>query len=442
MNLGQKNKFLNINLLAASMGLFFSAERLFAQNLAGFRPVIVTSSAGELDLNSDRLLTEMFSGAIRESSLRTLGRDFYGVGGEGFAGTGSKGPIGFLSKLLIEMDREMAERLSSNYRSLQPPRGALKSSMMELFWTKSNTNSSSSSKNDSVSLLLRMLLANLSPGSAKANPFALELGGRMLDLQVLRDKDIPGGRAALLRESTNVLESIRKTNQNVWFPLHIGASISMDQNKTIKTRMEIVMKPSSVKTPPKEAGDVVVEGMKYEPDSDPRGVLDVIFERVYTPADVQSMPRPTPIVNLNFGPLKPNSMDVDLCIGNDCMDRADKVPTIYGRLDAGWLWNFLAGTLSLNEFRVLVNSLAVKIDDMTVVGENSELPLILRTQTWGWKVVDTKRNLRPLNPIEAIQKNLIGDSVASGLSSELKKAGDEAEQSLNAALKPIIEILQ
>jgi len=89
-----------------------------------------------------------------------------------------------------------------------------------------------------------------------------------------------------------------------------------------------------------------------------------------------------------------------------------------------------------------VNSLAVKIDDMTVVGGNSELPLILRTQTWGWKVVDTKRNLRPLNPIEAIQKNLIGDSVASGLSSELKKAGDEAEQSLNAALKPIIEILQ
>jgi len=442
MNLRQTNRLLNINLLAASIGIFSFAERLSAQNLAGFRPVIVTSSVGELDLNSDRLLTEMFSGAIRESSLRTLGREFYGVGGEGFTGSGSKGPIGFLSKLLIEMDREMAERLSTNYRSLQLPRGTMKSSVIELFWTKSNLNSSSPSKNDSVSLLLRMLLANLSPGAAKSNPFALELGGRMLDLQVLREKDIPGGRAALLRESSNVLESIRKANQNVWFPLHIGASISMDQNKTIKTRMDILMKPAGVKTPPKEKGDIVVDAMKYEPDSDPQGVLDVVFERVYTPADVKVTLRPVPVVNLNFGPLKPNSMDVDLCIGNDCMDRADKVPTIYGRLDAGWLWNFLAGTLSLNEFRVLVNSLAVKIDDMTVVGANSELPLLLRTQTWGWKVVDTKRNLRPLNPIEAIQKNLIGDSVASGLSSELKKAGDEAEQNLNAALKPIVEILQ
>jgi hypothetical protein len=56
--------------------------------------------------------------------------------------------------------------------------------------------------------------------------------------------------------------------------------------------------------------------------------------------------------------------------------------------------------------------------------------------------VDTKRNLRPLNPIEAIQKSFISDSVSQGISAELKVAGDRAETSLNETLRPIIQLLQ
>jgi hypothetical protein len=145
---------------------------------------------------------------------------------------------------------------------------------------------------------------------------------------------------------------------------------------------------------------------------------------------------------LNFGFAQKDSLAADSCICNDCLNREDKVQTIYARLNAGWLWNFLAGTLSLHEFKILVNSLAVDIAQMTVNGPGSEVPLIMRTQTWGWKVVDTKRNLRPLNPIEAIQKSFISDSVSQGISAELKVAGDRAETSLNETLRPIIQLLQ
>jgi hypothetical protein len=47
-----------------------------------------------------------------------------------------------------------------------------------------------------------------------------------------------------------------------------------------------------------------------------------------------------------------------------------------------------------------------------------------------------------LNPIEAIQKSFIGDSVSQGISAELKVAGDNAEKSMNETLKPIIQFLQ
>lgn len=415
-----------------------------SQEMDKFRPVIITSSQGRIDQNSDRLLVEAFSSALKSGALKTLGREFYGVGGKDFLGSGSKGPIGVMSRLLKQSDSDMAGRLAVIFPNIKPPTSETKTSNIELFWTKRVFPSQPSSfQNQALGVLLRMFLSDFpAPKSADQNPFALQVSGKVASIQVLREADIPGGRPSLFAESREFLTNLARESPKAWFPALIQSTISINREKLINTRISISMKPVGFLTGAKDAGDFVIESLKYEPSIEPSNLLQAVFERNYSPADSKLSSRPAPIVNLNFGPAKKESMDADVCIGNDCLQRLDKVPTVYARLDAGWLWNFLAGTLSLHEFRILVNSLAVDIDRMAAVGETSELPLIMRTQTWGWKVVDTKRNTRPLNPIEAIQKSFIGDSVSQGISAELKVAGDNAEKSMNETLKPIIQFLQ
>jgi hypothetical protein len=335
----------------------------------------------------------------------------------------------------------MADRLAVIFSNIKPPVSDAKTSNIELFWTKRSFATQASSRHsDALGVVLKMFLSESK--NSDQNPFALKTTGNLASIQVVREADIPGGKPSLLAESREFLTVLARENSKTWFPTQIQATISINREKLVNTRISVSMKPLGFQTGTKDAGDFVIESLKYEPSIDPSNLLQAVFARNYSPADSKLTSRPAPIVNLNFGPAKKESMDADVCIGNDCLQRLDKVPTVYARLDAGWLWNFLAGTLSLHEFRILVNSLAVDIDRMAAVGDTSELPLIMRTQTWGWKVVDTKRNTRPLNPIEAIQKSFIGDSVSQGISAELKVAGDNAEKSMNETLKPIIQFLQ
>jgi len=421
-----------------------ASAALKAEPLDEFHPVILTSTTGTVDKNSDRLLVEAFSSALKSGALRTLGREFYGVGGEAFAGVGSKGPIGVLSRFLKQSDVDMAGRLSAVYSAIKAPASDKKTTEIELFWTRRTfTGQSSSLKSTPMSLILKLLLPEQSSGfSQEPNPFAIQMGGKLLPLQIVRSRDVPGGGASLVTETLEFVRLTAAQYPKSWLPAHIHASLTIERDRTVKTRVSVSMKPVGFQKAPKEAGDFVIYAMKYEPIKDETSLVTASFDRVYSPSDVNSPRRAPPIVDLGFGPARPENLDIKTCVGNDCFDRLDKVPTIYARLDSGWLWNFLAGTLSLNEFKILVNKLAVDIDQMIVVGPNSELPIAMRTQTWGWKMVDTNRNLRPLNPIEAIQKSLIADSVSQGISSELKNAGDKAEQSLNVTLKPIVQFLQ
>ena len=432
------------SLLLACFPIFFISGTAESQEMSKFKPVIVTSSQGRIDQNSDRLLIEAFSSALKSGALKTLAREFYGVGGQDFAGSGSKGPIGVLSRFLKQSDTDMANRLSVIFSNIKPPSSDIKASNIELFWTKRTFSPQPSSlQNDSLGIILKMFLADIPASKGfDQNPFALEMTGNLASIQVLREADIPGGKTSLLNESREFLAVLARESTKDWFPVQIQASMSINREKLVTTRISVSMKPVGFQAGSKDAGDFVIESLKYEPSIEASNLVQAVFARNYSPADTKLPSRPAPIVNLNFGPARKESMDADVCIGNDCLQRLDKVPTVYARLDAGWLWNFLAGTLSLHEFRILVNSLAVDIDRMTAVGETSELPLIMRTQTWGWKVVDTKRNTRPLNPIEAIQKSFIGDSVSQGISAELKVAGDNAEKSMNETLKPIIQFLQ
>jgi hypothetical protein len=415
-----------------------------AQDMEAFKPVIVTSSQGTIDRNSDRMLIEIFSSVLKTGALKTLGREFYGVGGESFAGVGSKGPIGVMSSFLKQSDIDMADRLSLAYPSIKSPTTESKLSTIDLFWTKRQFSAQSSSfQSNAMSVLLKMFLADLpSAKNSDRNPFGIQMATKVSGLQIARLEDIPGGKATLVDETKEFLKLMARQSPNAWFPIHLQAAIAINRERVVSTRVSVSMKPLGFQAPSRDAGDFVIESMKYAPTGETLGVFQAAFDRTYTPKDVSVRPRPAPIVNMNFGFAQKDSLASDSCIGNDCLNRADKVPTIYARLDAGWLWNFLAGTLSLHEFKILVNSLAVDIAQMTVNGPGSEVPLIMRTQTWGWKVVDTKRNLRPLNPIEAIQKSFISDSVSQGISAELKVAGDRAETSLNETLRPIIQLLQ
>jgi hypothetical protein len=437
--------FKNLSILTSTLVTAWgNSSQLAAQDINDYRPIIVTSSEGTIDNKSDRILVEIFSSVLKTGALKTLGREFYGVGGESFAGVGSKGPIGVMSSFLKQSDIDMVEKLALAYSNIKAPTSEIKTSTIDLYWTRRKFSSPSSSfQSNAMSILLKMFLSDLpSNKDSDSNPFSLKTVANLSSLQIVRLKELPVARTSFIQETKDFLQLVSRAKPASWFPIQLHASIKINRERVIGTRVSISMKPVGFEAPSREAGGFVIESMKYLPASENGSIFQASFDRLYSPRDIGVRPRPAPIVDLNFGFTKKDSMDSDICIGNDCLTRTDKVPTIYARLNAGWLWKFLAGTLSLHEFKILVNALAVNIDQMSVNGEKSEIPLIMRTQTWGWKVVDTKRNLRPLNPIEAIQKSFISDSVSQGISAQLQEAGDQAEQSLNETLRPIINLLQ
>ena len=150
----RKNQLTSIFSLTLAFSL--PASLSFGQQSGEFHPLVVTSSTGQIDLESQKLLVENFSEVIRSSSLRSLGREFYGTSSkDGFAGEGSKGPIGLLRKALISMDKDMAERVSKIHSKLQPPTSEAATNRMELFWSKRNIGSSALGTNgDSLGVLL------------------------------------------------------------------------------------------------------------------------------------------------------------------------------------------------------------------------------------------------------------------------------------------------
>ena len=148
------------------------------------------------------------------------------------------------------------------------------------------------------------------------------------------------------------------------------------------------------------------------------------------------------LIKVNFGPLERGSTDANVCIGDACLNKADSIPTIHALMDAGWVKNSLAQTLSLNSMMILISSLGINIETMSVDPATSELPILMKTYTFGWKIIDSKRFTRPLNPLEALQKIMVGDQVSASFSSRLQAEGSNAENRVNESLQSIIDLFR
>ena len=435
----RKNQLTSIFSLTLAFSL--PASLSFGQQSGEFHPLVVTSSTGQIDLESQKLLVENFSEVIRSSSLRSLGREFYGTSSkDGFAGEGSKGPIGLLRKALISMDKDMAERVSKIHSKLQPPTSEAATNRMELFWSKRNIGSSALGTNgDSLGVLLKILGPSVRKGTQTTNPFALQLGEKAVNLQIGTMAQVPGGRGSLIAESREAYGELKQMNDKAWIPLHVESLISIDASKTITTKIAVSMIPVGFKFEKEKVGDFSIEATTYKPEMDNRSVIRIIFHRTYT---ANNSTRPPMLIKVDFGPLKADSTDADVCVGDACLRKVDGVPTIHAVMDAGWLMNFFSKALSLNRFQILISSLGINIEDLSVDAKTSELPMLLKTYTFGWKVVDMKRNTRPLNPLEAIQKTLVGDQVSAGLSDRLQTEGANAEKSVNQSLQTIVDLFR
>jgi len=411
------------------------------QAAGDFHPVVVTSSSGEIDPASQKILVETFSEVIRSSSLRSLGREFYGTSAkDGFAGVSSKGPIGLLRRALVSMDKEMADRVTAIHPKLKAPTTDAALSHMELFWTSRTMGSEVLGPNgDALGVLLKMLGPTVRKNDETMNPFALQLGEKAAKLHIATIDEVPGGRATLVNEARDAYSALRELNADAWVPLHLDSAIKIDKSKTITTRVAVTMIPVGFKFEKEKVGDFSIERTTYEPERDNRSVIRITFQRTYAADNRQ---RPPLLIKVDFGPLRLNGMDADVCIGDNCLKKDDSVPTIHALMDGGWLKNLFAKTLSLNQVKILIASLGINIEDLSVDPATSELPLLLQTYTFGWKVVDMKRNARPLNPLEAIQKALVGDQVNAGLSERLKTEGDKAETKINESLQAVVDLFR
>ena len=89
---------------------------------------------------------------------------------------------------------------------------------------------------------------------------------------------------------------------------------------------------------------------------------------------------------------------------------------------------------------MMISSLGIKLATLEVDPASSELPVMVKTYTFGWKIIDTKRNVRPFNPLEAIQKSIIGERVSDGVSEMIQPASEKAEKSFNNAVKTVIAL--
>lgn len=427
--------------VAGALGSLLMSAASFGQTSGDFHPVVITTATGEHDQESRRLLVENYSDVVRASALKSLGREFYGTSAkDGFAGVGSKGPIGLLRKTLITMDKDMADRVSRIFQQLKPPTTDTAVDRMELFWTQRDLGSSVLGKqSDSMALLLKILGPSVRSNNQTTNPFALELGRKAMNLQIATSDQVAGGRNGVVAEAKDAYASLRELNQNAWVPLHVDSLVMMDKEKNITTKLAVTMIPVGFNFEKERVGDFSIERTTYRTELDNRSVIRIFFQRTY---GANNSNRPPLLVKVNFGPLKADSTEADVCVGDGCLRKVDSVPTIHAVIDGGWLKNAFSKVLSLNKIQILIASLGINIENLSVDPGTSELPMLLKTYTFGTKVVDLRRNSRPYNPLEAIQKTLVGNQVSAGLSERLAAEGENAEKKINESLQSVVDLFR
>jgi hypothetical protein len=199
----------------------------------------------------------------------------------------------------------------------------------------------------------------------------------------------------------------------------------------------VSMIPVGFSLPKDTMDEISIESVIYQPKKENADILQISTQRTYSPSGGNTQPA---IVQVSFGPLDPSTMTSSVCTGDACMPRLETIPTITAVMTGSWYKKAFASALSLNQFKMMISSLGIDLKTLAVDSSSSELPVMVKTYTFGWKTIDTKRNVRPFNPLEAIQKSIIGDRVSDGISGVIQPASDQAEQSINRSVKAIIDL--
>jgi hypothetical protein len=429
---------LNFIIAITLLGLWIPSVAL-AQSTKNLHPVLITSKSGYVDPETRRILVENFSSAIRESSLKTLGQQFYGTDKSfGYSGSATPGPISSLRKMLVNMDLMMATRIRSIHHNLKAPATDNADNAIHFYWTTRTFGSKVLPINSSiVGMLFKILTPSPNKDSNAINPFAIQLGSQLMGLETAREAEIQGGMDSLAAESKSAYSQLRDLNQGAWLPLYFKAGISIDRTKTVKTSFMVSMIPVGFSLPKDTMDEISIESVIYQPKKENADILQISTQRTYSPSGGNTQPA---IVQVSFGPLDPSTMTSSVCTGDACMPRLETIPTITAVMTGSWYKKAFASALSLNQFKMMISSLGIDLKTLAVDSSSSELPVMVKTYTFGWKTIDTKRNVRPFNPLEAIQKSIIGDRVSDGISGVIQPASDQAEQSINRSVKAIIDL--
>lgn len=430
---------MNRTLHSMALLLIFLGTTALSQTTENFHPVMISSRSGQVDSGTRRLMVETFSEAIRQSSLKSLGQQIYGTSKEsGFSGTSPAGPISTLRKMLINLDTILDDRISKIHGELRAPSSEKAENLLEFFWTSRSFGTKALPVNGSIfGMLFKVLSPNRIQGTHLVNPFAIQMGSQLISLETARDKDVPGGIASLADESMSAYSKLRDLNSGLWMPLYFRAGVAIDRDKKISSDFSVSLIPVGFTLPKETINDLSIESVTYNPKKENSDILHIRFQRSY---DNTGALNGLPILKVNFGPLNKQTMESNVCTGDSCIPLVDSIPTINAVMTGNWFKVAFASVLSLNSFKMMISSLGIKLNSLEVDPASSELPVMVKTYTLGWKAIDNKRNIRPLNPLEAIQKSLIGDRVSEGLSNKIQPASQDAEKSINDALKKVTDL--
>lgn len=411
----------------------------WGQSTHNLHPIMVSSKGGQIDSATRNLMVATFSEAIRESSLKSLGQQFYGTSAtSGFSGTSQAGPISMLRKTLLNFDMIMGEKVRQIHSRLKAPSTDAADNQLEFFWTSRTIGSKVLPVNGSLfGMLFKILTPSQKSGVKIENPFAIQIGSQLIAMEAAREQDVPGGTKSLADESKRAYSTLRNLNPGVWMPLYFKAGISINRDKTIISDFSVSMIPIGFTMPKDTMNDLSIDSVVYNPRMDYADVLHIRFQRAYEASNTPNSPA---ILKVNFGPLNTEDMASTVCTGDSCIERVDSIPTVNATMTGSWFKKAFASALSLNNFKMMIASLGIKLTSLEVDPDSSELPVMVKTYTFGWKIIDTKRNIRPLNPLEAIQKSLIGDRASEGISEMIQPASEKAEKSMNNAVKTVIQL--
>jgi hypothetical protein len=286
-------------------------------------------------------------------------------------------------------------------------------------------------------MLFKILSPSLSRDSRNDNPFSIQIGTQLISMETAREEEVPGGALSLVEEAKTVYSQLRDMNPGIWVPLHFNAGVSIDRNRKIGTDLSVSMIPIGFTLPKETMDDLSIESITYQPKKENCDILHVRFQRVY---DESGAPNSPAILKVSFGPLNKLNLEGNVCTGDRCISRVETIPTVSATMTGSWYKKAFASALSLNNFKMMISSLGIKLATLEVDPASSELPVMVKTYTFGWKIIDTKRNVRPFNPLEAIQKSIIGERVSDGVSEMIQPASEKAEKSFNNAVKTVIAL--